>query len=81
MQNKYRNSLTVLQAQTGTNFPKARSFRFLICKYKSIGGSYLQITTGSDSADRTQGWYNLFFREISFRKDYPPVEALHIVTL
>jgi hypothetical protein len=30
--------------------PKARSFRFLLCKYKFINGSYLEITTGTDRA-------------------------------
>jgi hypothetical protein len=28
IQNKYRNTLTVLQAQTGTNFPKHALFDF-----------------------------------------------------
>jgi len=50
MQNKYRNSLSVLQAKTRPNCPKARSFRFLLCKYKWIGVSYLEVMTGSDSA-------------------------------
>jgi hypothetical protein len=47
--NKYRYSLSVLQAQTDPIFPKARSFRFILCKYKSIGSSYLEITTVPDS--------------------------------
>ena len=46
---KHRNSLSVLQAQTGTNCPKTRSFRFLLYKFKCIGGSYLELTTGPDS--------------------------------
>ena len=50
IQNNYRYSQSVLQAQTGPNCPKARNFRFVICKYKSIGGNYLEITTGPDSA-------------------------------
>jgi hypothetical protein len=50
IQNKYRYSLSVLQAQTGQNCPKARSFPILLCKYKFIGGSYLEIPIGTDSA-------------------------------
>jgi hypothetical protein len=39
-QNKYRYSLSVLQAQTGSNCPNAHTFLFLLCKYKFIAGRY-----------------------------------------
>ena len=56
IQNKYRHSLSVLQTQTGRNWPKARYFRFLPCKHKYIGGGCLEKTTGPDSPDWTHRW-------------------------
>jgi len=35
---KYCNLLSVLQAQTHTNCPKTRTYRFLFYKYKYIDG-------------------------------------------
>ena len=47
--NKFHNSLSVLQAQTVPNYPKVHSFWFMLCKYKSIGCSYLEISNSPDS--------------------------------
>ena len=48
--NKYRSSLSVLQTQTHTNCPKNMHNSYQLCKYKSIGGSYLDITQVPGSA-------------------------------
>ena len=47
--NKYRNSLSVLQAQTAQIAQINMHILYQLYKYKSIGGSYLEISTGSDS--------------------------------
>jgi len=62
MQNKYLYSMFVLQAKTDPNFPKGPSSRFMFCKYKSIGGSYLEITTGPDSVWSDTPLVNRFVR-------------------
>jgi len=46
--NKYRNSLSVLQAQTHTSCPKTWSYGVLLYKYNFIGGNNLEITASPD---------------------------------
>jgi hypothetical protein len=69
---KYPINAAIRHLWWGTNTPK-----FLLFKYKSIGCSYLEITTGPDISWSDTTWVETVLGEIGFRRDYPPVDVLH----